>query len=112
MIWLCFLSGWAWCTGQVVTVIMRMLIERELGGGLGAKQAGVLGMACDCIRHARATDVAIEANNLVALGHDDMEIMADEEYADAALGANSSNQAVEFCFSGEVDAANWFIQNQ
>ena len=72
-----------------MAVVVLVVVERERARGLGAEEAGVLGVLGDGIGDAGAADVAIDADDAVALRHDDVEVVADEEDADAAVVANA-----------------------
>ena len=77
-----------------------------------AEQARILRVLRHGLRHARAADVAVDADDAVARGHDDVQIVADQQHADAALGADARDQRVEFGLARVVDAAHRLIEHQ
>ncbi len=101
-----------WLSGEVVTVVVGVPIEGKFGGSLGAEKAGVLGMARDGLGLTGTADVAIQADDFVALGHDDMQVVADQQDADATLGSNAADQTVKLCLARIVDAADGFVEDE
>ena len=93
-------------------MIVLVVVERERARGLGAEQAGILGVLRDGIGHAGAADVAIDANDAIALRHDDVEVMADEEDADATDVTDTPDEIVQLGFAGVVDTAHGLVEHE
>ena len=71
--------------GEIMPVVVVVVVEGEGACRLGPEQARVLGMLCHGLRHARAAYMAVETDDAIALAHDDVQIVRDEEDAEAAL---------------------------
>src|SRR5262249_33078473 len=101
-----------WLARQIVPVVVMVLIERERARGLDAEQPRVLGMLGHRLGHARAAHVPIEADHAVALRHDDVQIVRHEEHAEAALGAQPTDQRIKLRLAGVVDAAHRLVEHE
>ena len=97
---------------QIVPVVVVVMVEGEGAGRLRPEQARVLGMLRHRLRHARAAHMAVEADDAVALRHDDVQIVRHEQDAEAVLGAQPADQRVELGLAGIVDAAHGLVEHQ
>src|SRR5262245_44757556 len=97
---------------QIVPVVVMVLIKRQRAGDLSAEQSGVLGMLGYRLRHTRAAHVAVEADHAVALRHDDVQIVRHEEHAEAAFGAEPTDQGIKLRFARVVDAARRLVEHK
>ena len=79
--------------GQIVLVVVGVAVERERARGQRAEQSCILGMLRHGFRHALAADVLVEANDAVARRHHHMQVVADQQDADAAIGAERAINA-------------------
>ncbi len=86
---------WSRVAREVVAVVVMVLVDGEGAGLLGTEQARVLGMLSHGFRHARAADVAVQADDAVALGHDDVQVVRDQQHAEAAGVAQATDERVE-----------------
>src|SRR5262249_10334817 len=78
--------------GEIVPMIVLMLIEAQGARGLGPKQARIFRVLGDRPRHARAADVAIEADDAIALRHDDVQVVRNQQHAEVADRSDVSDQ--------------------
>ena len=89
--------------GQIVAVVVLVLVDGEGVRRLRPEQARVLGVLGHRLRHARAAHMAVEADDAVALGHHDVQVVRDQQHAEAPLGAQAADQGVELGLAGVVD---------
>ncbi len=80
--------------GQIMAMIVMVVIDAERARGLGSEQAHIFGMLRHCLRDARAADVVIEADDAVALRHDDVQVVRDEQHAETARVAQAADEGV------------------
>ena len=98
--------------GEVVAVIVMVVIDGESARGLRAEQAHVFRMLRHRLRHARAADVTVEADDAVAARHDDVQVVRDEQHAEAGLVAQAPDQGVELGLAHVVDALHRLVEHQ
>jgi hypothetical protein len=97
---------------EAVRMIVTMAIDAEGASGFGAEEAHIFGVLGDGFGDARAADVAVEAEDAVGLGHDDVQIVRDEQDADAALLAQIADEGVKIRLAGVVNAADGFVEDE
>ena len=97
---------------EAVGVIVMVTINAEVAGGFGAEKAHIFGVLGHRFGDAGAADVAVEAEHAIGLGHDDVQVVGDEQDADAALVAQIADKSVEVGFAREVDAADGFVEDE
>jgi hypothetical protein len=56
--------------------------------------------------------MTVETDDAVALRHDDVQIVRDEEHAEAALGAQPADQRIKLGLARIVDAAHGLVEYQ
>ena len=100
------------CAREVVAVIVLVLVDGEGARCLGAEEPHILGMLRDRLGLARTADVTVHANDAVALRHNDVQIVADEQDADTARVANAPDKVVQLRLARVVDAAHRLIENE
>ena len=83
----------------LVIMVMMMGIGRYHARCLGAKELGKFRILLHAFRPALTADMAIEADHMIAFGHDHVQIMAHHENAAAMGFANAGNQFVKFHFA-------------
>ncbi len=93
-------------------MIVMMVIDAERARGLRAEQAHILRMLRHRLRHARAADVAVEADDAVARRHHDVQIVRDEQHAEAAYVAQAPDERVELGLADVVDAAHRLVEHE
>ena len=93
-------------------MVVAVVIEAEGAGGLRPEQARVLGMLRHRLRHARAAHMPVEADDPVALRHDDVQVVGDEQHAETLLGPQLADQVVELGLARVVDAAHRLVEHQ
>ena len=81
-----------------MTMVVMMLVKADGARGLRTEQPCIFGVLRHRMRHTRAADVMVETDHAIALCHDDMQVMRDQQHAEAALGAQATNQRVKFGF--------------
>ena len=98
--------------GEVVAVIVMVTIDGEGARRLGAEQPPVGRMLGHRLRHARAADVMVEADDAIGARHDDVQIVRDEQHAEAGLVAQAPDQVVEVRLAHVVDALHRLVEHQ
>ena len=93
-------------------MVMMVMVDAERRGGLGAEQPHVFGMARHGVGYAGATDVAVETDHPVALCHHDVQVVADQQHADAALLSQPADQRVELGLADVIDTAHRLVEHQ
>lgn len=93
-------------------MIVVVAVDGEGSSRLDAEQAHVLRVGGDGVWHSRATDMVIEANDAVALGHDDVEVVADQEHAEAVRLPQAADQCVDLGLADVIDAAHRLVEHQ
>src|SRR5581483_8595780 len=72
---------------QVVPVVVMVVVEAEGARRLRPEEARILRMLSHRLGNARAAHMAVETDDAVALRHDHVQVVRDEQNAEAALGA-------------------------
>jgi len=98
--------------GELVGVIVVMLVKGKSPGRLCPEQSLIFGMLGNRDRFARTADVAVEADDPIAGGHDHVQVVADEHHGKAPVGAQPGNEFVKRGFAHVVDTANGFVENE
>src|SRR6478752_7663296 len=97
---------------NIVTVIVVVTVDRERAGGLRSEEACVGWVLGHRLGNARAADVTVETDDAVAARHDDVQIVRDEQHAEAALIAQACDQVVELGLARVVDALHRLVEHQ
>ena len=87
-------------------------VDREAGRRARPEQADVFGMPADHLGFARTADVPIETDHLIGRAHDQVQIVADQEHAAAALLADAVDQRVQLELAVEVDPLYGLVEDQ
>ena len=87
-------------------------VDREAGRGARPEQADIFGMSADHLGLARTADVPIETDHLIGRAHDQVQIVADQEHAAAALLADALDQRVQLELAVEVDPLHGLVEDQ
>ena len=98
--------------GEVVAVVVVVGVDREAGRRARPEQADVFGVPADHLGLARTADVAIQADHLIGRAHDQVQVMADQEHAAAALLADALDQRVQLELAVEVDPLHGLVEDQ
>jgi hypothetical protein len=96
----------------VVIMVMMMVIYGQGAHYLFAEQLDIAGIVGHGFRVPGTTDMMIEADNLVRVSHDQMQIMGYHQHATPPAVADAGNEPVEIRLPGHVDALGGFIQDQ
>ncbi len=75
---------------QVVMVVMPVLVKGEAFPA-GAEHAQIFGMTADVFGFACAADVALQADDFVGGGHDQMQIVRNHQHGATLFIAQSGN---------------------
>jgi hypothetical protein len=97
---------------RFVVMIMVMGVGSDHAGGRGAEELGEFRVLLHALRSAFTADMAIQTDDMIAFGHDHMQVMAHHENAAAMAFANAGNQFIEFHFTEEIDGLHRLIENQ
>src|SRR3954454_9037369 len=94
-----------------MAVVMPVGVERHRLGGRSEERA-IGGVARHRARRAAAADVAVEADDAVGGGHDEVEVVADQENAAAARAADTGDEVVELGLAAAVDALDRLVEDE
>jgi hypothetical protein len=92
-------------------MVVTMRINRESARRI-TEQANVLGMLRDRLGHSLAANVPVYAHHPVALGHDDMKVVAHQQYAEAAVVAKPADEGIEVGLAEMIDTTSRFVENE
>src|SRR5690554_6207104 len=65
---------------QVVAMVMLMVVDRQIAGGLRPEQLDKGRIMADLLRQSGTTNMPVQTNNPVGRPHDQMQIMGNHEY--------------------------------
>ena len=94
-----------------MTVIVVVVIEAERARRLRAEEPHVLGVLRDPLRHPEQHTCRLR-HDPVALRHDDVQVVADEQHADPARLPQPPDERVELGLAGVVDAAHRLVEDE
>ncbi len=98
---------------MVVLMVRQVMAENRDGAGSArTEQARIFLVFGDLLRRAWAADVPVDAEDSVGSGHDDMQVVADQQDAAAGRLHRLGDQIVKLQFAREIDVLHRLIKHQ
>ena len=91
-------------------VVVVMDVEADIVVGF-REEAGEFGMVADGLRAALAADMAVEADDGVALCHDEMQVVRDHQHGKATFGLGFADDGVKAGEGAGVDTGGGFVED-
>ena len=95
-----------------MVMVVVVGVDAECGRCFGAEQARVFRVLGDGLGVAGAANVAVQADDAVGVGHHDVEVVGDEQHAEAAFDAQARYEGVQLGLAQVVDAAGRFVEHE
>jgi hypothetical protein len=93
-------------------VVVAVSVDGQRLGRPRPEQAQIFGIGNDGFGRAAAADMAVEAQHGVGVGHDDVEVVRDQEDAAAGAVANVADELVERHLAGKIDTLHRLVEHQ
>ena len=97
---------------QVVRMIVMVMVNCDRARCVGPKQSNIFWVLGDRLRYAVAANVTIDADDAIALRHDDMKVVADQENTESPLVPDPADQGIELSLTNVIDATNGLVENE
>jgi hypothetical protein len=106
------ISDWNDMTGEVVAVIVVVGVDGEGPRIVGGEHGHVFGVAAHGLGVARAAEVAVDADDPVGRGHDDVEVVGDHQDAAAPQAPDSGDELVKLGLARDVDSLDGLVEHE
>ncbi len=93
-------------------VVVAVAVDTERFGRARAEELQIFRARGDRLRRAATAHMPVEADHRIGVGHDDVQIVRDEEDAAAGFVADAPDEVVKRDFAGKIDALHRFVEDQ
>ena len=101
-----------WWVMMVAMMVMMVAIERQRFCGARAEQFSVFGTVHHALRFPAATHMAVKADHRIGVGHHDVQIVRNHQYAATGPVSDVADQLIERHFPGKIHALYRLIEHQ
>ena len=92
-------------------VVVIVGVDRVGTRGPGSEQGEVFWMLAHRVRRAAATNMVIEADNVVGRRHDDVQIVRNQQHGAVLVASDRVDEVVELGLAVEIDACGGLIED-